>query len=69
MGGAALEEKVKPNTNLSKAQEALDNDHFGLKAVERIIESIAVNHHVAKMKGPILCLVRTQVLVKSLVDP
>jgi ATP-dependent Lon protease len=50
--------KVKPNTNLSKAQEALDNDHFGLKAVkERIIESIAVSHRVAKMKGPILCLV------------
>jgi ATP-dependent Lon protease len=50
--------KVKPNTNLKKAQDALDSDHFGLKAVkERIIESIAVSHRVTKMKGPILCLV------------
>ena len=50
--------KVKPNNDLSKAIKQLDKDHYGLKDVkERIIESIAVNNRVKRMRGPILCLV------------
>ena len=43
---------------LSKAQEILDADHFGLEKVkERILEYLAVQQRMRKMKGPILCLV------------
>ncbi len=44
--------------DLNKAQEILDQDHYGLEKVkERIIEYLAVQERVGKMKGPILCLV------------
>ncbi len=44
--------------NLSKAQEILDEDHYGLKDVkERIIEFLAVRKLNESPKGPILCLV------------
>lgn len=44
--------------NLSTAQDTLDADHYGLEKVkERILEYLAVQSRVAKMKGPILCLV------------
>lgn len=44
--------------DLPKAQEVLDLDHYGLEKVkERIIEFLAVQTRVKKMKGPILCLV------------
>ncbi|PCJ31683.1 MAG: endopeptidase La [Gammaproteobacteria bacterium] len=44
--------------DLDKAQEILDEDHFGLEKVkERILEYLAVQHRVKKLKGPILCLV------------
>lgn len=44
--------------DLKKAQEILDQDHFGLKKVkERIIEYLAVHKLAGKMKGPILCFV------------
>ena len=50
--------KVKPNKDLEKAMQVLNDEHYGLKEVkERIIESIAVNNRVKTMKGPILCLV------------
>ena len=40
------------------AQDVLDADHFGLEKVkERILEYLAVQQRVNKMKGPILCLV------------
>ena len=43
---------------LSKAEEILEADHYGLKKVkERILEYLAVQQRVRKMKGPILCLV------------
>ncbi len=43
---------------LEKAQEVLDEDHFGLEKIkERIIEHLAVMKRVKKLKGPILCLV------------
>ncbi len=43
---------------LGKAEEILEADHYGLKKVkERILEYLAVQQRVRKMKGPILCLV------------
>ena len=51
-------EKTKINTDLSSAQKILDEDHYGLEKVkERIIEFLAVQKRIQKMKGPILCLV------------
>ena len=50
--------KSKIRTDLSKAEEILDHDHYGLKEVkERIVEYLAVQKRVKKLKGPILCLV------------
>jgi ATP-dependent Lon protease len=44
--------------DLSVAQQILDEDHYGLEEVkERIIEYLAVQSRVKKMKGPVLCLV------------
>lgn len=44
--------------DLAKAEEVLDNDHYGLEKVkERILEYLAVQQRVKKLKGPILCLV------------
>jgi len=44
--------------DLDRAQKILDEDHFGLEKVkERILEYLAVQHRVKKLKGPILCLV------------
>ena len=51
-------DKTKINTDLSSAQKILDEDHYGLEKVkERIIEFLAVQKRIQKMKGPILCLV------------
>ncbi len=50
--------KSKINTDLKDAQKILDEDHYGLEKVkERIIEFLAVQKRIQKMKGPILCLV------------
>ena len=50
--------KSKINNDLKNAQETLDEDHFGLEKVkERIIEFLAVQKRIQKLKGPILCLV------------
>ena len=50
--------KSKINTDLKNAQRILDEDHYGLdKVKERIIEFLAVQKRIQKMKGPILCLV------------
>ncbi|WWP02524.1 MAG: endopeptidase La [Candidatus Dasytiphilus stammeri] len=50
--------RSKVNKDLRQAQNILDNDHFGLERVkERIIEYLAVQNRVNKVKGPILCLV------------
>jgi ATP-dependent Lon protease len=44
--------------DLNKAQEVLDNDHYGLEKVkERIVEYLAVQQRSKKLKGPIMCLV------------
>ena len=46
------------NADLNKAIKILDEDHFGLdKVKERIIEFLAVQKRMEKIKGPILCLV------------
>jgi ATP-dependent Lon protease len=50
--------KSKINSDLNNAQKILDEDHYGLdKVKERIIEFLAVQKRIKKMKGPILCLV------------
>ena len=50
--------KSKINNDLTSAQKTLDEDHFGLEKVkERIIEFLAVQKRIQKLKGPILCLV------------
>ncbi|MHA7815088.1 MAG: endopeptidase La [Pseudohaliea sp.] len=44
--------------DLKRAQEILDADHYGLEEVkERIVEYLAVQKRVRKIKGPVLCLV------------
>ncbi len=50
--------RTKARIDLKQAQEILDRDHYGLEKVkERIVEHLAVQARVKKMKGPILCLV------------
>ena len=50
--------KSKIRADLNKAEEILEADHYGLKEVkERILEYLAVQKRVKKLKGPILCLV------------
>ena len=50
--------KTRINQDLKKAQKILDEDHYGLdKVKERILEHLAVQKRIKKMKGPILCLV------------
>ncbi|WP_070156613.1 endopeptidase La [Sphingobium phenoxybenzoativorans] len=50
--------KSKVKTDLKKAQEILDADHFALEKVkDRIVEYLAVQARTNKLKGPILCLV------------
>ncbi len=50
--------KSKINGDLKNAQKILDEDHYGLdKVKERIMEFLAVQKRMQKMKGPILCLV------------
>ena len=50
--------KSKINKSLPEAQKVLDKEHYGLEKVkERITEYLAVQNRVAKLKGPILCLV------------
>ncbi|OGT31020.1 MAG: endopeptidase La [Gammaproteobacteria bacterium RIFCSPHIGHO2_12_FULL_35_23] len=48
----------KINKDIHKAEKVLEREHYGLERVkERIIEYLAVQQRVKKMKGPILCLV------------
>lgn len=49
---------TKDQIDLTKAEEVLEEDHYGLEKVkERILEYLAVQALVKKIKGPILCLV------------
>src|SRR5512147_1308337 len=50
--------KSKINADLAAAEKVLDEDHYGLEKVkERIVEYLAVQQRVDKLKAPILCLV------------
>lgn len=50
--------KTKEKIDLKEAEKILNEDHYGLQKVkERILEYLAVQKQVGKMKGPILCLV------------
>ena len=50
--------KSKVNNDLSNAEKVLNEDHYGLdKVKERILEYLAVQQRVEKVKAPILCLV------------
>jgi ATP-dependent Lon protease len=50
--------KTKIDTDLKHAEDVLEADHYGLdKVKERIVEYLAVQQRVTKMKAPILCLV------------
>lgn len=56
--GLPWRKKSKVNNDLPHAQTVLDEDHFGLdKVKERILEYLAVQQRVDKVKAPILCLV------------
>jgi ATP-dependent Lon protease len=55
---APWKKRTKVHRDLSAAQQVLDEDHYGLEKVkERILEYLAVQQRVKKLKGPILCLV------------
>ena len=59
--------KDKVDIDLNNATKTLDEDHYGLdKVKERIIEYLAVQKRMDKIKGPILCLVGPSVGKTSL---
>jgi len=56
--GLPWKKKSKVNNDLANAEKVLDDDHFGLdKVKERIMEYLAVQQRVDKLKAPILCFV------------
>lgn len=56
--GIPWKKPSKVKKDLLEAQKILDRDHYGLEKVkERIIEYLAVQARIGKVKGPILCLV------------
>jgi ATP-dependent Lon protease len=56
--GLPWKKKTKIGKNLVAAEKTLDEDHYGLEKVkERIVEYLAVQQRVDKLKAPILCLV------------
>lgn len=56
--GVPWDKRSKVRKDLNLAQQVLDEDHYGLEKVkDRILEYLAVQLRVQKMKGPILCLV------------
>src|SRR3954463_16814810 len=56
--GLPWKKKTKVSTDLKNSEKILDADHYGLERVkERIVEYLAVQQRVEKLKAPILCLV------------
>ncbi|RZI41927.1 endopeptidase La [Herbaspirillum sp. HC18] len=56
--GLPWRKKSKVNNDLANAEKVLEGDHYGLEKVkERILEYLAVQQRVEKVKAPILCLV------------
>ncbi len=53
-----IKDKSQDSINLKESQKILDEDHYGLEKIkERILEYLAVQKRVGKVKGAILCLV------------
>lgn len=58
MLGVPWKKRSKVRTDILAAKEVLESDHYGLDEVkERILEYLAVQKRVKKIKGPVLCLV------------
>jgi ATP-dependent Lon protease len=56
--GLPWKKRTKIRNDISGAEKVLNDDHYGLEKVkERILEYLAVQQRVRKLKGPILCLV------------
>jgi len=56
--GVPWKKRTKTRHDLTAAEAVLEEDHYGLEKVkERILEYLAVQQRVKKLKGPILCLV------------
>jgi ATP-dependent Lon protease len=56
--GLPWKKKSKVSTDLTNSEKILDADHYGLERIkERIVEYLAVQQRVDKLKAPILCLV------------
>jgi ATP-dependent Lon protease len=56
--GLPWKKKSKVNNDLANAEKVLEGDHYGLEKVkERILEYLAVQQRVEKLKAPILCFV------------
>ena len=56
--GVPWSKRSKVKHDIKRAQTILDQDHFGLEEVkDRILEYLAVQKRVRKLKGPVLCLV------------
>jgi ATP-dependent Lon protease len=56
--GVPWKKRTKIRNDLKVAEDVLEADHYGLEKVkERILEYLAVQQRVRKLKGPILCLV------------
>ena len=56
--GLPWTKRTKDNLDIDRAQQILDEDHYGLKDVkERILEFLAVRKLTDKTKGPILCFI------------
>ncbi len=56
--GVPWKKRTKISNDIAKAETVLEADHYGLEKVkERILEYLAVQQRVEKLKGPILCLV------------
>ena len=56
--GVPWKGRSKVSRDILKAEQILEEDHYGLdKVKERILEYLAVQQRVKQMKGPILCLV------------
>lgn len=56
--GVPWKKRTRIHNDLQVAEAVLDKDHYGLERVkERILEYLAVQQRVRKLKGPILCLV------------
>ncbi|MFM8333818.1 MAG: endopeptidase La [Candidatus Methylumidiphilus sp.] len=58
MVGVPWKKRTKVSLDFKKAEDILEAEHYGLdKVKERILEYLAVQNRVKKLKGPILCLV------------